>query len=67
MSLTDLACESYVARMNASIPSGYSFGQPLVDQRPVFDRRGKRKFSSNQVMSKGGIIRPSKRKRAKYL
>lgn len=39
----------------------------MADQGPVFDRRRKRKFSSNQVMAKSGIIRPNKRKRAKYL
>lgn len=58
--------------MNASAPaSGCSFGQSMVSQTPVFDngvrkRRGSG-FSSNQVMGKSGIIRPSKKKKPKYL
>ena len=52
----------------ASIPSGCSFGQAMVDQRPRFDSSRKRKFSSNQVVSKRGkIIRPDKRKKIRYL
>lgn len=39
----------------------------MVDQRPAFDRKRKGKFSSNQVMSKSGVIRKDKRKKAKYL
>lgn len=40
--------------------------QFMVDQRPRYDRRGKT-VRSNQVMGKGKIIRPDKRKKAKYL
>lgn len=58
--------------MNAGAPGNSGargFGQFMVDQRPRFDNamRRKRKGSSNQVMSKSGIIRPDKRKKAKYL
>ena len=51
----------------ASIPSGCSFGQQMVDQRPAFDQKRKGKFSSNQVVSRKGIIRRDKRKKAKYV
>jgi hypothetical protein len=50
--------------------SGCSFGQFMVDQRPVFDnsvRRRKRPRRENQVLSRKGIIRPDKRRKAKYL
>jgi len=53
--------------MTAQIASGCSFGQALVDHTPAFDKKRKRKFSSNQVMSRKGIIRPSKRKKVHYL
>lgn len=53
--------------MNASIPSGCSFGQAMVNESPVFDRKGKRKWSSNQAMGKSGVIRRDKRKKVKYL
>lgn len=53
--------------MNASIASGSQFGQAMVDQRPVFDRKRKGKFSSNQVVSKRGVIRKDKRKKVRYL
>lgn len=53
--------------MNGSPQSGCSYPQTMVDQRPAFDQRRKRKYSSNQVLSKSGIIRPNKRKRAKFL
>lgn len=48
--------------------SGCQFGQHMVAQTPVFDNavrkgRGRR---ANQVMGKKGIIRPDKRKKAKY-
>lgn len=44
-------------------------GQMMVDQTPRYDnqmrkRRGRRE---NQVIGKAGIIRPDKRKKAKYL
>lgn len=51
----------------ASIPSGCSFGQQMVDQTPRFDSRRKGKFSSNQVVSKRGIIRKDRRKKVRYL
>jgi hypothetical protein len=48
-----------------------SFSQAMVDQRPRFDnalRKGKRRGRrENQVVGKAGIIRPDKRKKAKYL
>jgi len=55
--------------MNGAPPSGCSFGQHMVDQRPKFDnqmrRRGRRE---NQVVGKKGtIIRPDKRKKVKFL
>lgn len=45
------------------------FGQFMADQRPVYDNAKKRKrvHRENQVMGRTGIIRPSKRKKAKYL
>lgn len=53
--------------MSCGQPSmkGCSFGQHMVDQTPAYDRKrkGRRK---NQVL-KGGIIRPDKRCKAKYL
>ena len=39
----------------------------MVDQRPRFDGQRKRKFSSNQVVSKKGVIRADKRKKVRYL
>ena len=43
----------------------------MVDQRPVFDdqrRRRKRKGRrENQVIGKGGVIRPDRRKKPKFL
>jgi len=52
-----------------AIQSGTSFGQAMVDQRPVFDRGRKKKGRRpNQVIGKGGIIiRPDKRKKVRYL
>jgi len=53
----------------ASIPSGCSFGQHMVNQAPKFDNavRKKRKSHGNQVISKAGIIRRDKRTKVKYL
>lgn len=53
--------------MHPGIASGCSFGQAMVDRTPAYDTKRKRKFSSNQVLSKGGVIRPNKKKKAKYL
>lgn len=54
--------------MSANISSGCNFGQAMTDQTPRFDGQvRKRKFSSNQVMSRKGIIRPNKRKKVKFL
>jgi hypothetical protein len=58
--------------MNASssIASGCQFGQHLFSQTPVYDnalRKKKRRGNPNQVIGKAGIIRPDKRKKAKYL
>ena len=54
--------------MTANISSGCSFGQAFVDRTPAYDGgMKKRKFSSNQVMSRKGIIRPNKRKKVKFL
>ena len=53
--------------MNSSIPSGCSFPNTMVDQRPAYDRQRRRKSNGNQVMSKSGVIRPDRRKKAKYL
>ena len=46
-------------------------GQMMVDQRPVFDNGMRRKrrrkgYRENQVIGRAGIIRPDKRKKAKY-
>ena len=38
--------------------------QNFVNQTPVFERKVKR---PNQVLGRGGIIRPDKRKKARYL
>lgn len=44
------------------------FGQFMADQRPRFDNQMKRRSRrENQVSGKGGIIRPDKRKKVKYL
>ena len=55
--------------MSNSIQSGCQFGQHMVDQRPAFDNqmRRRRRKHGNQVIGKAGIIRPDKRKKAKYL
>ena len=42
------------------------FGQHMVNQGPRFDRK-KRGRRENQVISKAGIIRPDKRKKAKFI
>lgn len=48
--------------------SACSFGQHFVNQGPRFDNQvRKRKRRENQVMSRSGIIRPDKRKKAKFL
>lgn len=49
----------------ANAKAGCGHPQTFVDQRPAFDRkrRGRRE---NQVIGKAGIIRPDKRKKAKY-
>jgi hypothetical protein len=50
--------------------NGCQFPQTKVDQTPRYDnqiRRGKRGRSSNQVMSRKGIIRPDKRKKPHFL
>jgi len=42
----------------------------MVDQRPRYDnamRRQKRTRRENQVVGKGGIIRPDKRKKPHFL
>lgn len=48
--------------------TGCSFGQHFVDQGPKYDNQIKkrRKSNGNQVIGKAGIIRPDKRKKAKY-
>lgn len=52
-------------------PSGSSFPQAFVDQRPRFDnrlhKRNRRGRREQQVIGKAGIIRPDKRRKAKYL
>jgi hypothetical protein len=56
--------------MNGAPASGCSFGQHMVDQRPKFDnqlRRRKGGFSQNQVLSRKGIIRPTKKKKYHYV
>lgn len=45
---------------SASVP------QCMVDQRPRFERKRQRARRGNQVIGKAGIIRPDKRKKAKY-
>lgn len=55
--------------MNTGTASGCSFSQAMVDQRPAYDnavRKGKPR-RANQVIGKSGIIRPDRRKKAKYL
>lgn len=46
-------------------------GQMMVDQTPRYEnqmrRRHRRGRRENQVIGRGGIIRPDKRKKAKYL
>ena len=42
------------------------FPQSMVDQTPRYDKKFKAR-RENQVMSKKGVIRPDKRKKAKYL
>ena len=45
-----------------------SVGQAMVDQGPRFEGRKKRKPRlENQVVGKGGVIRPDKRKKVSYL
>jgi hypothetical protein len=42
--------------------------QSLVDQRPSFGRKKKKKgYSPNQVVGKSGILRADKRMKAKFL
>ena len=41
--------------------------QRMVDQTPCYDRKRRRKSNRNQVIGKGGLIRPDKRVKAKYL
>jgi hypothetical protein len=50
-------------------PGGYGFGQHMVDQTPVFDNTARKGRSRrpNQVIGKKGIIRPDRRKKAKFL
>jgi hypothetical protein len=48
--------------------SGCQFAQAMVNQTPVYDNAvRKKKRRENQVLSKSGIIRPDKRKKAKFL
>lgn len=50
----------------ASSKGGGGHPQMMVDQGPKYDmRRGRRR--KNQAMGRGGIIRPDKRYKAKYL
>lgn len=52
----------------SSIGSGCSFGQHMVNQTPVYDNAvRKKKRRENQVVGKSGIIRPDKRKKAKFI
>jgi hypothetical protein len=53
----------------ASPSSGCSFGQHMVSQTPVFDNAVRKRGPDrpNQVMSRKGIIRRDKRKKAKFL
>lgn len=45
-----------------------SFPQRFVNQTPVYDNAVRKKMRRpNQVLSKRGVIRPDKRKKAKYL
>jgi hypothetical protein len=55
--------------MNANISSGCQFGQHMVNQTPVFDNAVRRRGNvrENQVLSRKGIIRRDKRKKAKFL
>jgi hypothetical protein len=54
--------------MNGAIASGCSFGQSMVNQGPKYDGQVRKARRPNQVLSKKtGIIRPDKRKKAKYL
>lgn len=53
--------------MNANISSGCQFGQHMVNQTPKFENSMRKGRRSNQVLSKAGIIRRDKRKKAKYL
>lgn len=46
---------------------GQSFGQHFVNQTPVYDNAVKKNRRPNQVIGKGGIIRPDKRRKVKYL
>lgn len=46
--------------------SSCGYPQSFVDQTPRYDRKGKGR-RPNQVVGKKGIIRPDKRKKAKYL
>lgn len=51
--------------------SGSSFPQAMVNQAPRFDgqrrKRNRRGRREQQVIGKAGIIRPDKRRKAKYL
>lgn len=47
--------------------SGCNYGQHMVDQGPRFEGQKKKGRRENQVMSQKGIIRPDKRKKAKFL
>lgn len=54
--------------MNGAASSGSSFGQFMVNQGPRYDRKSKKgkPRRENQVLSRKGIIRPDKRKKAHY-
>lgn len=55
--------------MSCGVAHPMNTGQMMVDHRPRFDnalRRRRRGRRENQVIGRGGIIRPDKRKKAKY-
>lgn len=51
--------------MTATTPS-CQFSQTLVQQRPAFDKRGRRKPWANTVKGKA-VYRPDKRRKEKFL
>jgi hypothetical protein len=56
--------------MSCGMPHASMGPQAFVDQRPVYDgarrKRRRKGYRENQVIGRGGIIRPDKRQRSKY-